>query len=349
MPPAPSVSGESKPGTRKKIFYAVAVILAAAKSTKGNRFRYVVGAVAAALLVCPALILAGRAYLPKLWNDLHFVNFVVAWIPFVLGVLVAFVPDRELERRLRIGWRIVVILCGLIYSAVLWHEQALTDASSNKAQQELLAKAIGEANKHADEQFGRVHGEVQDVNKGLNQTKKDLVEVVQDTSSALGVTIGKVTQQQPPELASLSVSLYTRELNPDHPGMQSFISANDDGAYPVDFSVTNTSETTAKEAELWVQLCADCTFAAEPLQFDHPAGSDEQTRHLRLGSLNPGVSIKQSVLVKAPHTPMFQIAFRYVCETCGRKGFVNQVATLTHPYLGPPAPNKQAWKLSLPK
>ncbi|MGB6194536.1 MAG: hypothetical protein WBF42_18880, partial [Terracidiphilus sp.] len=246
-------------GKRKKIIIIVVIVLG--------------------LFVCPALIYAGRVYLPKLWSDLHVVNFVVAWIPAVLSILVAFVPDKELGRPTRIGWRIVVVICGVLDSVLLWHQQTLTDDSSNQAQKGLLEQAVSGANKHADEQFGKVHNEVQDVNKGLDQTRKDLTQVVHDASSALGITIGQVTKPTEPEPTNLTFSLWTPNATTDRPVMQNFLTADADGNYPVDFIVTNPSEAAAKGVEIWLTICDACTFAAEPAGFDNPVGGGDKTRH----------------------------------------------------------------------
>ena len=321
-----------------------------AKSAKRKGIVRLISYIVVALLLCPVLIWAAKTYLPKLWGDVHFVNFAVAWIPAVLSIVVAFVPDKELETHLRIGWRIVVVVCGLLYSVMLWHQQTLVDASNGQAQQKLLSQAISEANKHADEQFGKVHGEVQDVSKDLDQTKKDLVGVVQSTSSALGVTIGNVTKPKLPDPAILTFTLWPSNTNADVPVMQSYLAPNADGNYSVDFTVANRSETTAKGLDIWVSICNGCSFASEPAGFEHPAGSDESTRHRKLGDLNPGVSFeKMSILVKAPPSSGFVVGFRYSCETCGGKGLENQIATLTHSYFGPPQPDKRAWKLQAPK
>jgi hypothetical protein len=176
-----------------------------------------------------------------------------------------------------------------------------------------------------------------------------LVGVVQDTSSALGVTIGKVTKPEPPDIPVLAFSLFTPEWRADHAIVQNFITANDEGSYPIEFTVTNRSETTARGLEIWVQLCGECSFASEPASFDHPAGSDERTRHRKLGDLNPGVSVEKTlILVRPPRGATFQVAFRYTCESCGKRGLNNQIVTLAHTYLGPPPANKRAWKLAGP-
>jgi|GEM_PF-4353644 cell division protein FtsW (lipid II flippase) len=42
------------------------------------------------------------------WNDPNFVNFLVAWIPFVLSIMLAFIPDSAMKTRWRIIWRTCV-------------------------------------------------------------------------------------------------------------------------------------------------------------------------------------------------------------------------------------------------
>jgi len=95
-----------------------------------------------------------------------------------------------------------------------------------------------------------------------------------------------------------------------------------------------------------VDICGACTFAQEPAGFEHPEGMLPQTRHRRIGDINPGVSLsKTTIKVKAPSAPTFDVGFHYSCENCGGKLAAEQVATISHSYFGPPHPNPKLWHL----
>src|SRR5258707_14704092 len=61
------------------------------------------------------------------WNDVRLVNFLAAWIPFVLSILVAFVPEHKMTTAKKYLWRGGVMFVGLAWSIVLWHQQVVTD------------------------------------------------------------------------------------------------------------------------------------------------------------------------------------------------------------------------------
>src|SRR5216684_8879088 len=59
---------------------------------------------------CAILWLSWGIYL--YWNDLKLVNFLAAWIPFVLSLLLAFVPEHEMTPVKKFFWRSSVIGIG---------------------------------------------------------------------------------------------------------------------------------------------------------------------------------------------------------------------------------------------
>ena len=79
------------------------------------------------IVLCPILVYFGRIWIPKVWGDLRFVNYFVAFIPTILSILFAFIVDKDLEVRLRKVWRFSIVGCGILYSVALWHQQKLTD------------------------------------------------------------------------------------------------------------------------------------------------------------------------------------------------------------------------------
>jgi hypothetical protein len=79
------------------------------------------------------------------WNNLNIINFLAAWIPFVISIFIAFVPEREMTVRQKWFWRSGVIVIGFIWSAVLWHQQVIMDTAAKTGQAEIVTN-VGSGN-----------------------------------------------------------------------------------------------------------------------------------------------------------------------------------------------------------
>src|SRR5438309_11180568 len=66
------------------------------------------------------------------WNDTRAVNWVVAWLPSVIAIVVAIFPDQGWNPGMRLRWRFLIVLCGIGYSLALWHQQTLNDQAAQK-------------------------------------------------------------------------------------------------------------------------------------------------------------------------------------------------------------------------
>jgi hypothetical protein len=300
------------------------------------------------VLACIIVVLArvGYVYGPKFWQSNTAINFIAAWIPALIGVVVAFVPDKDLERHMRLRWRLTVASCFVVWSIVLWHQQTLTEANNKKDREELVAAAVGKSNDHADSKFhdvqqgvDKVHGEIGDVRQHVDATEKDLTSKLDQATSVISANIGKVGKPDPPIPAKLLFTLWDLAATPDSPVLSKIVQPNNDGAFPVEFIVMNVSESTADTVDIWVVICSLCLFVKEPTGFEHLAGADEHIRHRMIGSLNPGVSFEKiTILVKSSTPNPFQIALRYSCNNCGGKLVPNQFAIITQ---GSAAAHKQ--------
>ena len=118
---------------------------------KRTRIARVIGIGIGVVVLCPILVHLGRVWIPRVWGDLRFVNYFVAFIPTILSILFAFVIDKELERHMRTMWRIGIVACGILYSVALWHQQELTDKSNLETQKTIVSDAVKQANSHSDE------------------------------------------------------------------------------------------------------------------------------------------------------------------------------------------------------
>jgi len=92
------------------------------------------------------------------WNSPELINFLAAWIPFVLSVLFAFVPaGKEMKHEwMKWSWRGGVVAIGFFWSVMLWHQQDLNSQTSAAQTQGALGSAVSQANSHADQQFKKV-------------------------------------------------------------------------------------------------------------------------------------------------------------------------------------------------
>jgi hypothetical protein len=280
------------------------------------------------LVLCWLLVHFGRTYLPLLWGDLRVVNFCVNITPTILSILFAFVIDKDLEGRVKMAWRAGIVVCGLLLSVLLWHQQTLADKQSDNQIQSAVNSAVDKSNKHADEQFNRVQDNVGNVQKqvtglgqSLDDTKRAISGELQQTSSALNSSIGKVGKPEPPELAKLQFSLWKAGLlESQYPLKQVNVDQQLDGSVQVQFAVRNVSHVQAEAIDIWVFICQACSFAKEPEGFDNPKPNQTTVRHRVIPELNPGVAVGDNILnikVNQPGLPFTTIAFGSTCKNCG--------------------------------
>jgi hypothetical protein len=286
---------------------------------KQQTIRRIILAVAS-IVVFSLVVHVARLYAKTVWNNLHLVNFVVAWIPAVLSILVAFIPDKDLEKRVRVGWRVSVIACGLLYSVFLWHQQTLTDSMNADSQTKAVNDAVDKANLHSDQQFSKIQGKVGDLDgevRGVNDQLRSNSAALGQSLGDINTNIGRVGRTDPPELAKLQFSLWSSS---EFPLLSKTVQSDADGNYPIDFSFANLGGVTAEAIDVWVTICNVCTFAREPLGFEKPDGMDDHTRHYKFGDLNPGVSMKKmtAVVTLPPSFQSFTFSTHYACKNCGK-------------------------------
>jgi hypothetical protein len=128
--------------------------------------------------------------------------------------------------------------------------------------------------------------------------------------------------------------IYCSQGQDTSPLLNEELAPDTNGIFDIQFTLSNSSETTAEGLDVWVYLCEVCSFAHEPAGMDRPAGTSTRSRHFTFSSLNPGVSMNvQKIEVKlAPQTPAtqsFAFGVRYSCRTCGGKVSPLQKATIT--------------------
>jgi hypothetical protein len=285
----------------------------------------VISAVAAIVLGCPILVYVGRFYGPRAWNDLHLVNFIVAWLPAVFSILVAFVPDKDLEKRMRIAWRIVLISCGVLYSVFLWHQQTLTDTANAASERQAVTDAVTQANRHSDERFRGVDNEIGKVQNQVQDVGHQLKTATGDIDS----NIKSVGKPEPPELAKLEFSLpKDGMLEAEYPIKETTVDLHNDGTFQVRFLIKNISHVQAETVEYWVFICDLCSYAKEPAGFDNPSGNPKTVRHRMIAGLNPGVTFSENVLdlkldrATLPPRNLYnlELSFRSTCKNCGALG-----------------------------
>jgi hypothetical protein len=251
------------------------------------------------------------------WNDSKLVNFLASWIPFVLTVLIAFVPDQNMSPVRKFWWRAAVIVAGFGWSAVLWHQQVITEIAAQADQ----ARIVTDANTHSDAQFDKVEKELASTKTDLGTRIVKVPSLLTQTESHLDASIGKVGIV-PEKHAQLRFSFWTikaDELSTTEIALLPEFSG-DYGVYIFDVTTTNISDTTAKDVDMWVNICDSCTFAEEPQGFDRPTGMPEQMRHKFFAQLNPGVTLEKIPLhinVRRKYRK-FNISFSYSCATCGK-------------------------------
>ncbi len=269
-------------------------------------------------------ILGGALVLLSIWiffhrNDARFINYCVACIPVALTIVIAWIPDL---RRAHMAWRIAIVTVGLIWSVLLWRQLDITAKQTEQDQKKIVNDAVERSNKHSDQKFDPLQAQVTDLGKNLDITEKTITTALEKTKTDLDSSIGKVGKPEPPELAKLRVSLWKEgQDQTSEPVESETVQRNADGSVTVQFVIRDISSTGADDIDLWVLICADCTYSKEPEGFEKVIGNKEQERHIHIpGTLNPGVAFKVlSVTFKSDlKFTQYPIGFSYSCKNCGK-------------------------------
>jgi hypothetical protein len=277
--------------------------------------------------LCALAFLAFGVYLD--WDSPKLINFLAAWIPFVLSVLFAFVPSgKEMKREwIKWAWRGAVVVIGFFWSVMLWHQQDLSDQANSRQTQDAIGTAVSRANDHADKRFdqvqenvGGVQRQVTGLGQSLDNTTKALSSALEKSTTELSSDLGKVGKPDPPELAKLRFTLFRDDLLVQmEPLKEDTIRKDGDGSIQIPFTMRNISNVSADSIDIWVYICNTCEFAKEPDGFDKPEGLVKNARHRLISSLNAGVAMqKTSIAVKydGPEKRV-GIAFASSCKNCG--------------------------------
>jgi hypothetical protein len=252
------------------------------------------------------------------WNDVRLLNFLAAWIPFVLSILLAFVPEHEMSTMKKILWRSSVIFIGFAWSVVLWHQQVVTDTATQQSQTTIVTEAVTKSNEHADSKFEQVEKDLENSKVDLGSRIDKVPVLLTKTESDLDVSISKVGTA-PIKYAQLQFSIF--DPNFGEPKTSQYITPDADGVYTVDFIVTNISDTAANMGDIWVHICTQCTYVVEPKGFDRPQGLDEHSRHRMFQVLNPGVSLEEMTVkfkIRGGPFTYTDVSFTWSCSSCGK-------------------------------
>jgi hypothetical protein len=234
----------------------------------------------------------------------------------------AFMPEDlkrlEKHRKVRLGLALLIFCIGL---------GAVVSDSQQKQEDKLTAQSERDA---ARLERNRLSDQVTQLIRAQSESTQAETAAgteMQTTRTALGAAYKDVnahidkTKPLPPAYAALQFSFWVDDLLADFPvKVKSIMPTLLDGTFSIDLTVRNVSDTPAKQAEVWIQLCDKCDFAGEPTGFDKPAGSNEHQRHRVIPILNSGVFLERMTLVirVEPNVEFgaFPLLCRYSCETC---------------------------------
>src|SRR5258706_1792848 len=125
----------------------------------------------------------------------------------------------------------------------------------------------------------------------------------------------------PPEFARLTFSFAPTALSSDirlFPVLLQALRADSAGTFKVDFTARNISKVRATGVDVWIQICAVCSFLTEPAKFRKISGQDEHVRTLTFGDLNAGVLMEKMTAEVALQGVFayFDTSFTYGCANC---------------------------------
>jgi hypothetical protein len=291
--------------------------------------------VALAGLAVVFLSLSGR-WLHGHWTDADFqdklLNFAAVWLPFVLSIIIAFIPSAETRRRAHMRWKVCLIVAGFLTSLVMWRQQTRSmDATriereaAAHAQQVAISQAITEAvsksveksSKHSDE-----HSEQQTaaVKKEMHAEIKQFADAVTGEFTKDASTIAEKAKPVPPGIAKIAFTFGPSGMA--NVSVKTAHARSVAGVVTFTFTYVNISDVTATNPQIWIRLCPLCDYAKEPDGFTKQADAVRSDRYARPGNLAPSVFITETSLsIAIPDTiKTFEIGFQYACDNCGHVG-----------------------------
>jgi hypothetical protein len=267
-----------------------------------------------ALVACATLLVYGPASIGVVkawWGNELLINFGAAWIPFVVSVLLAFIPDHEMKPKTRIVWRASVILAGFFYSALLWHQQTLNAMSSQSTQQTILNQAIKQSNEHSDQSIKEVRKDVQSVKSDMQDVRGDISK----STSTLSESISKV--KTVPDIAQVDFTFWPAAIK-QWPMVEKHIPI-ENGAVNVDLTFMVKGHP-AKALRVWLRLCDGCAYGKEPNGFQAVEGRTVLTeRFLIVGDLPVGAAyspVTKFSVISPFNNRGFVVALSYTCDNC---------------------------------
>jgi hypothetical protein len=251
------------------------------------------------------------------WNDARLVNFLAAWIPFVLSTLLAFVPEHKMTTTKKWLWRTSVMLVGLSWSIVLWHQQVIADRGARNDQTSIVASAVDKSNAHSDEKIGEVRRDVQAVKTDVGGVKAELSDtrdaLVKKFGQSVDDIIGKVGK---PQLAHVLFTFWPAKLE-DWPITAERLPLVN-GAVEVNLSF-QAMDHVAKGLRIWIRLGMECSYGREPALFQNLHNTGVPTeRMLVVGDLLPGTAYAPITftIITPPKYDGTIIGANYACENC---------------------------------
>lgn len=253
------------------------------------------------------------------WDDIKIVNFLAAWIPFVLSILIAFVPEHEMSAIKKILWRSSVIIVGFAWSVVLWHQQVIADKAARDDQRNIVNEAVTQSNQHSDAKIGEVQRDV----RGVETDVLGVKNAISQSTSSLNESIGKVSKPEPVERTKMVFTLWTDDVTIMPVLAETLIPDKDAGydIYTVNISFTNVASTPASGLDVWIAICTLCEFVEEMSGFESLKGMNKEMRHKVIPQFNPGAMFEKTTIklkIKQSNYAAFKISFRYSCSTCGK-------------------------------
>jgi hypothetical protein len=275
---------------------------------------------AVAILGCVAVFM---------WTFLHqqdpdqqykIVNFLSAWFPFAISIVIALIPDLGTKVKRGWVWRLGVVAVGFTYSFLLWNQQGINLSVARRDQQHAVSEAVNKSNEHSDQQIGGVRKDVQDVKSDLRDVKKDVQATISKTESALSADINKMKIFPPSEKATYEVSLWPAVISNWPVREKSLPKVN--GVVTFGFSIMVKGHM-AKQTRIWLRLCQDCKYSKEPTGFQnlnaHTESVDPTERMLVVGDFLPNIVYTPIINVDViPPTgqTFFLVAVQVGCENC---------------------------------
>jgi len=227
---------------------------------------------------------------------------------------------------LRISVSVVFMVVAALSIASLYHDSQEKKETKNKAEGDMksLQSEVKTANQAQEDNTRLFLDSFRKMSTQVSDLKADVkTEELQKRLAGVQAELLKNQEAMAPGPKAELIFSFVPFYNPPSPGTPTptkevTVHPNSYGSVHVEFAIANPTKVDAIDAAIDLQICEQCRYAKEPLNFTRLRGMGEGTRYVNfsdLHALEASEAFNLDVIPPAGVTLM-TVGFGYRCRTC---------------------------------